>query len=64
MSPNRQITRRARQYTVTMLHPLAAPLLDHVELATPAEAGAYVAAVLLWLAGVVFLVIRKLRTTV
>jgi len=47
-----------------MLHPLAAPLLDHVELATPAEAGAYVAAVLLWLAGVVFFVIRKLRTTV
>ena len=46
-----------------MLHPLSAPLLDHVELATPAEAAAYVAVVLLWLAGVVFVVYRKLRTS-
>ena len=51
-----------RQYTVTMLHPLTASLLDHVELATPMEAAAYVAAVLLWLAGAVFVVLRKLRT--
>ncbi|HEV8654125.1 MAG TPA: hypothetical protein VGR85_01250 [Candidatus Limnocylindria bacterium] len=46
-----------------MLHPLAAPLVDHVELATPVEAAAYVAVVLLWLAGVTFIVLRKLRTS-
>jgi len=50
-----------RQYTVTMLHPIAANLVDHVELATPLEAFGYVAAVILWLAGVMFIVIRKLR---
>jgi hypothetical protein len=44
-----------------MLHPLTARLLDHVELATPMEAAGYLAAVLLWLAGVVFVVLRKLR---
>jgi hypothetical protein len=44
-----------------MLHPIAAPLTDHVELATPVEAAWYVAAVVLWLAGVTFVVIRKLR---
>lgn len=52
-----------RQYTVIMLHPVAAPLLDHVELATPMEAVAYVVVVLLWLAGVTFVVYRKLHTT-
>lgn len=50
-----------RQYTVMMLHPIAARLVDHVELATPLEAAWYVAAVVLWLAGVTFVVIRKLR---
>ena len=50
-----------RQYTVMMLHPIAARLIDHVELASPLEAAGYVAAVLLWLAGVTFFVIRKLR---
>lgn len=50
-----------RQYTVMMLHPMAARLLDHVELATPMEAAGYVAAVLLWLAGVTLLVLHKLR---
>jgi hypothetical protein len=50
-----------RQYTVTMLHPMAARLVDHVELATQTEAAGYVAAVLLWLAGVTLLVLRKLR---
>lgn len=44
-----------------MLHPMAAPLLDHVELATPLEAAWYIVAVVLWLAGVTFVVIRKLR---
>jgi hypothetical protein len=44
-----------------MLHPFVAPLSDHVELATPLEAAGYVAAVLLWLAGVTLLVLRKLR---
>jgi hypothetical protein len=44
-----------------MLHPIAAPLLDHVGLATPIEAAGYVAAIVLWLAGVTLLVIRKLR---
>jgi hypothetical protein len=52
-----------RQYTVTMLHPMAARLLDHVELATPMEAAGYATAVLLWLAGVTLLVLRKLRTS-
>jgi hypothetical protein len=52
-----------RQYTVTMLHPMAASLVDHVELATPSEAAGYVAAVLLWLCGVTLLVLRKLRTS-
>jgi hypothetical protein len=52
-----------RQYTVTMLHALAAPLLDHVERATPIEAAGYVGVVLLWLAGVTFVVYRKLRTS-
>jgi hypothetical protein len=46
-----------------MLHPIAARLLDHVELATPLEAAGYVAAVLLWLAGVTFVIVRKLRTS-
>jgi len=46
-----------------MLHPLTAPLLDHVALATPMEAAGYVAALLLWLAGFAFVVLRKLRTT-
>jgi hypothetical protein len=46
-----------------MLHPIAARLLDHVELATAGEAAGYLAAVLLWLAGVMFVVYRKLRTT-
>jgi hypothetical protein len=50
-----------RQYTVTMLHPVTARLLDHVELATPIEAAWYVAAVVLWLAGVTFVVVHKLR---
>jgi hypothetical protein len=44
-----------------MLHPVAALLVDHVELATPVEAAWYLAAVALWLAGVSFVVIRKLR---
>lgn len=44
-----------------MLHPIAARVVDHVELATPIEAAWYVAAVVLWLAGVTFVVIRKLR---
>ncbi len=52
-----------RQYTVMMLHPIAAPLLDHVKLATPLEVAGYVAAVVLWLAGVTFVVLRKLRTS-
>lgn len=52
-----------RQYTVTMLHPLAARLLDHVERATPTEAAGYVAAVLLWLAGVTLVVLRRLRSS-
>jgi len=46
-----------------VLHPIAARLLDHVELATPLEAAWYVDAVVLWLAGVTFVVIRKLRMT-
>jgi hypothetical protein len=44
-----------------MLHPIPARLIDHVELATPLEAAGYVAAVVLWLAGVMFIVIRKLH---
>ena len=50
-----------RQYTVMVFHPIAARLIDHVELATPLEAAWYVAAVSLWLVGVTFVVIRKLR---
>ena len=50
-----------RQYTVMMFHPVATRLLDHVELATPLEAAWYIAAVVFWLAGVTFVVIRKLR---
>jgi hypothetical protein len=44
-----------------MLHPIAARVADHVEIATPLEAVWYVAAVVLWLAGVTLVVIRKLR---
>ena len=44
-----------------MLHPVTARLLDHVELATPIEAAWYVAAVVLWLSGVTFVVVHKLR---
>ncbi|HEY6201689.1 MAG TPA: hypothetical protein VI056_01475 [Candidatus Limnocylindria bacterium] len=44
-----------------VVHPIEARLVDHVELATPLEAAGYVAAMLLWLAGVTFVVIRKLR---
>jgi hypothetical protein len=44
-----------------VLHPLTARLLDHVELATPMEAAGYLAAVLLWLAGVACMILRKLR---
>jgi hypothetical protein len=50
-----------RQYTVMMIHPIAARLVDHVERATPHEAAWYIAAVVVWLAGVSFVVIRKLR---
>jgi hypothetical protein len=46
-----------------MLHPIAAAVLDHVELATPGEAAGYIAAVLLWLSGVTLIVLRKLRTS-
>jgi len=46
-----------------MLYPIAAALLDHVELATPSVAAAYVGAVVLWLSGVTVLVLRKLRTS-
>jgi hypothetical protein len=46
-----------------MLHPMAARLVDHMELATAMEAAGYVAAVLLWLAGVTFVVLRKLHTS-
>ena len=44
-----------------MFHPIAARLIDHVELATQTEAAWYIAAVVLWLVGVTFVVIRKLR---
>jgi hypothetical protein len=44
-----------------MLHLIAARLVDHVELATPLEAAWYIAAVVLWLVGVTFVVVRKLR---
>jgi len=44
-----------------MFHPVATRLLDHVELATPLEAAWYAAAVVLWLVGVTFVVVRKLR---
>jgi hypothetical protein len=53
----------ATVYCHHMLHPIAARLLDHVELATPLEGAGYVAAVLLWLAGVTFVIVRKLRTS-
>ncbi len=46
-----------------MLRPLTALLLDHVEPATPMEAAGLVAAVLLWLAGVTIVVLRKLRAS-
>lgn len=46
-----------------MLHPVAAPIFDHVALATPMEAAVYLVVVLLWLAGVGFVVYRKLRTS-
>jgi len=46
-----------------MFHPIAARLLDHVELASPMEAAGYVAAVILWLAGVAFVVVHKLRAS-
>ena len=52
-----------RQYTVTMLHPIAASFADHVELATAGEAAGYLAVVLVWLSGVTLLVLRKLRTS-
>ncbi|MEP6694075.1 MAG: hypothetical protein ABJB39_05485 [Chloroflexota bacterium] len=44
-----------------MPHLIAAPLVDHVALASPMEAAGYVAAVILWLAGVAFVVMRKVR---
>ena len=44
-----------------VFHPIASRLIDHVELATPLEAAWYIAAVVLWLAGVTFVIIRKLR---
>jgi len=53
----------SRQYTVVMLHPDAAPILDHVELATPMEAVAYLVVVFLWLAGVGLVVYRKLHAS-
>jgi hypothetical protein len=46
-----------------MFHPIAATLLDHVELASPVEAVGYVAAVVLWLAGVALFVLHKLRAS-
>jgi hypothetical protein len=46
-----------------VFHPIAAPLLDHVELASPMEATGYVAAVVLWLAGVALFVLHKLRAS-
>ena len=52
-----------RQYTVIMFHPIAATLLDHVELASPVEAMGYVTAVVLWLVGVTLVVVHKLRTS-
>ena len=44
-----------------MVHLLASAVVDHVELATPNEAVAYIAVVLLWLIGVALFVFRKLR---
>ncbi len=35
--------------------------LEHVERATPEEAAAYLAVLLLWMTGVVALIVRKLR---
>jgi hypothetical protein len=46
-----------------MPHPIAAPLLDHVSLATPMEAAGYVAAVVVWLAGAALVVLHKLRAS-
>lgn len=44
-----------------MSNRIAGLLADHVELATPVDAASYLIAVILWLAGVVFVVMRKLR---
>jgi hypothetical protein len=46
-----------------MLHPIAARLWDHVELASPMDAAGYIAAVILWLAGVAFVVVHKLHAS-
>ena len=46
-----------------MFHPIAARFLDHVELASPIEAVGYLAAVVLWLAGVALVVLHKLRAS-
>jgi hypothetical protein len=42
---------------------MAARLVDHVHLASPMEAVGYLAAVALWLAGVAFVVLHKLRAS-
>jgi hypothetical protein len=46
-----------------VFHPIAASLIDHVELATPNEAAGYLAVVIVWLSTVMLIVLRKLRTT-
>jgi hypothetical protein len=46
-----------------MFYPIAASLIDHVELATASEAAGYLAVVILWLSAVTLLVVRKLRTS-
>ena len=46
-----------------MFHPIAASLIDHVELATPSEAAGYLFVVILWLSAAMLLVLRKLRTS-
>jgi hypothetical protein len=46
-----------------MFHPIAAQLLDHVQLASPIEAVGYIAAVVLWLLGVSVVVLHKLRAS-
>jgi hypothetical protein len=43
--------------------PLTVALTDHVDPATPLEAAGYIAAIVLWLAGVVLIVVRKLRAS-